>query len=91
MKKAETNDDFNTMEDPTTASSRTCITSPRQSTDTANMSEEFGYLECSRPVSFCTHKDIFFPFDQEIISLSKSPKAMQNFITRNRNKDKSDA
>ncbi|KAG5539648.1 hypothetical protein RHGRI_020002 [Rhododendron griersonianum] len=91
MKKAETSDDFNTMEDPTIASSRTCITSPRQSTDTANMSEEFGYLECSRPVSFCTHKDIFFPFDQEIISLSKSPKAIQDFFTRNRNKDKFDA
>lgn len=59
MKNADVNDDFNSVEEQTTASSSTRITSPKRSTDTANVSEEFGYCECSRPVSFSTHYDKF--------------------------------
>ncbi|XP_058222093.1 uncharacterized protein LOC131332061 isoform X3 [Rhododendron vialii] len=73
VKKAETNDDFKTMEDPTTASSRTCITSPRQSTDTANMSEEFGYLECSRPGSPSESQQLISSLDVS----SPSPSSIQ--------------
>lgn len=73
VKNADVNDDFNSVEEQTTASSSTRITSPKRSTDTANVSEEFGYCECSRPDSPSDSQQLTSSLDDS----SPSPSSIQ--------------